>query len=60
MSEEKLRLILEAMQGITYLEWKKLKHCIDTQFNADTSAAANYVALAGTEKIAEAYKCEFS
>lgn len=54
-----MRLILEAMQGITYLEWKKLKHCIDTMFNADTNVAANRVPLAGAEKIVEAYKREF-
>lgn len=59
MTEEKIRLILEAMQGITYMEWRKLKHCIDTRFNADTSAAANRVPLADAEKIVEAYRREF-
>lgn len=59
MSEEKMRLILDAMQGITYLEWRKLRHCIDTRFSADTNVAANRVPLAGVEKIIEGYKREF-
>ncbi len=59
MAEEKIRLILEAMQGITYLEWRRLRHCIDTRFNADTNIAANRVPLAGVEKIVEDYKRKF-
>lgn len=59
MNEEKIREILTAMQGITYLEWRKLKHCIDTRFNADANAAANRVPLAGIENIVEVYKREF-
>lgn len=54
-----MRLILEAMQGITYSEWKKLRHCVDTRFNADTNTAANRVPLADAEKIIEAYRREF-
>lgn len=59
MNEEKIRLILEAMQGITYLEWRKLRHCIDTRFDADTNTAANRVPLTGVETIVEGYKREF-
>lgn len=59
MTEKKMRLILKAMRGITYLEWKKLRHYIDVRFDADTSVAANYVPLADAEKIAEDYKHEF-
>lgn len=59
MTEEKMRLILESMQGITYLEWTKLRHCIDKRFNADTSAAANRVLLADVNTITEDYRREF-
>lgn len=59
MSEEKMRLILEAMQGVTYLEWRKLRHCIDIRFNADTNTAASRVPLADVETIVENYKREF-
>ncbi len=59
MTEKKMRLILEAMQGITYLEWRKLRHCIDTRFNADTNVAANCVPLADAEKIVEDYHRKF-
>ncbi len=54
-----MRLILEAMQRITYLEWGKLRRCIDTRFSAGTNVAANRVPLAGVEKIIEDYKREF-
>ncbi len=59
MTEKKVKSILEAMEGITYLEWKKLRLCIDNRFNADTNEAANRVPLADVEKIVEDYKREF-
>lgn len=59
MTEEKMRLILEAMQGITYLEWRKLKHCIDTRFNADTSAVTRKMPLADVDTIVKDYRIEF-
>ena len=59
MTEEKLKLILKNMKGITYLEWKKLSHCIDTLFNADASAVTNSVPLADAERIVETYQKEF-
>lgn len=55
MDSKKMRLILETMKGITYSDWKKLKHCIDTRFNADTSAAANKVLLADVNTIVGDY-----
>ena len=59
MTEEKKRLILEAMQGITYSEWKKIRHCIDMRFNADINAVANKVLLADVNTIIEDYCREF-
>lgn len=58
-SEEKMRLILETMQGITYVEWKKLSHVINKMFDADASIVSNKVTLADADKIIEAYNCEF-
>lgn len=54
-----MRLILEAMQGITYLEWRKLRHCIDKRFNADTNVAANRMPLADVGTLVGDYKREF-
>ncbi len=34
MKDEKLKAIIEAMQGITYLEWKKLlpfRNCVPSE-----------------------------
>lgn len=58
MTEEKMRLIFQAMDGITYLEWKKLKHCIDAKFNAEASIASNKIIFAGADEIIETYKRE--
>ena len=33
MKDEKLKAIIEAMQGITYLEWKKLRHVIEQRIS---------------------------
>ena len=55
MTEQKVKLILEAMSGITYSEWRKLRHCIDARFNADVSAATNELPLADAETIVRDY-----
>ena len=57
MNDTKMKEILTAMQGITYLEWKKLQHAIDVCFNTDTGAAANKIQLADAERIVENYQC---
>lgn len=59
MTEEKIKLILEAMQGITYLEWRKLKHAIDMRFDTDISAMARKVPLADADRIVKDYHNEF-
>lgn len=59
VSEEKVNLILEAMQGITYLEWRKLRHCVDTRFDKDVSSVTNKLLLADAGTIVEDYRREF-
>lgn len=59
LEKEKMRLILNAMQGITYLEWQKLRHCIDVRFSADANAAANKMPLADADQIIETYHSKF-
>lgn len=59
MDDAKVRLILEAMQGITYLEWRKLRHCIDTRFSADASTATRELPLAAVDTIIKDYHREF-
>ena len=55
MTEQKVKLIVEAMSGITYSEWRKLKQCIDARFSADASAATSELPLADAEKIIKDY-----
>lgn len=59
MTEEKMRLILEAMQGITFLEWRKLRHVIDGRFEADASAVTRKMPLADVDTIVKDYHIEF-
>ncbi len=55
MSEEKIDSILQAMQGITYLEWKKLSHAIDKFFESEASKQSNKIELATPEKAKKFY-----
>lgn len=43
------------MQGITYLEWEKLKQTIDLCFSTEISAETNKIQLTGVDRIAEYY-----
>lgn len=56
MNEEKVKHILEAMQGITYLEWNKLSHVIDVTFKSEASKESNKIEIASPEVIASKYK----
>lgn len=60
MGKEKLNQILDAMQGITYLEWEKLKHCIDICFTRETDKQNRKIQLTGTNEVVEEYKHLFS
>ena len=51
MKEEKARQILEAMQGITYLEWRKLSHTIETAFSSEAGRQSNSIEIASPDEI---------
>lgn len=40
MTKEQLKKIMDAMQGITYLDWEKLSLCISTIFNGRNQQAS--------------------
>lgn len=56
MTKEQLKKIMDAMQGITYLDWEKLSLCISTIFNAEISKQANETRLTDSERVIEEYK----
>lgn len=56
MDEAKVKNILEVMQGITYLEWEKLKHAIDSQFDSEASMQRNKIKMASPEVVIDSYK----
>ena len=56
MTKEQLKKIMDAMQGITYLDWEKLSLCISTVFNAEISKQANETRLTDSERVIEEYK----
>ncbi len=59
MTEDRMRAILEVMQEISFLEWSKLKDCVDSQFRKDASNMNNKIQIADTDTIISAYKRNF-
>lgn len=55
MQEEKLRKILQVMEGISYLEWQKLKHVVDIHFDNEAAKHNNKIMLAATEELMTSY-----
>ena len=51
MNEEKRQQIFEALQGITYLEWLKLRHAIDKSFASEITEQTNKVEIATSDKL---------
>ena len=56
MDETKMTCILESMQGVTHLEWEKLKHAIDTCFNSEATKQRNKILMARPEVIIDSFK----
>ena len=56
MDEKKIDCILKSMQGITYMEWEKLKHVIDVHFNNEATIQKNNILMARPEVIIDSYK----
>lgn len=59
MTEQRVREIIDHMQGITFSEWQKLKSCIDALFNADAGKMKNEIQIADTETIVAEYKSNY-
>lgn len=56
---EKMRRICEVMQGITYLEWTKLRAMIDRSFDSEAAKATNRLKIAATDELEKTYKLLF-
>lgn len=48
--------ILTAMQGITYLEWNKLKHTIERNFERRATTQNNKIQMDSPEELIASYK----
>lgn len=59
MDEEKIRKIIEAMDGITYIEWCKLKHVMDKDFTAKAGKIAMEIVIDSSDEIVNSFKREF-
>ena len=51
-----MRAILESMNGITYLEWKKLSHTIEQRFKAEAGKQSNKIEIADPDIIVSNFK----
>lgn len=54
--DKKLKAIFESMQGITLLEWQKLKQAIDDAFRSEVAKQNNKIPMATSEKLIDSYK----
>lgn len=59
MTEEKIKNILKAMDGITYLEWKKIQDCIEKSFQSEVRSLKNKIQIATPEEIIEKYQRDY-
>lgn len=53
MKPEKKEQIFEALQGITYLEWKNICSAVERSFEAEITTTKNRVVIATSEKLKE-------
>lgn len=51
LDENKKQQIFEALQGITYLDWMKLRHSIDRSFQSEVTNQSNRIEIATPEKL---------
>lgn len=51
LDENKKQQIFEALQGITYLEWQKLRHGIELSFQNEVTSQSNRIEIATPEKL---------
>lgn len=56
VGEKNMRDIYEALQGITYLEWKKLSHAINRHFENEASKQENNILIGSPEELEKSYK----
>lgn len=55
VEQEKLRKILQLMEGISYIEWLKLKHIVDVHFDREAAKQNNKIMLTATEELMTSY-----
>lgn len=56
MDKQKLDSILNELEGITQLDWQKLKICVDTYFRKKSSQLNNKIQLADKNYVVEEFK----
>lgn len=59
MTDEKMHEIVTAIQGISYLEWKKFRSVIDRKFEAEASLLANKLPAPSPDAVIDSYKRSF-
>jgi hypothetical protein len=56
LEDEKLKVIFECVQGLTFLEWQKLKQAIDDNFRSEATKQNNKIPMAAPEKLMDSYE----
>lgn len=60
MTEEKMRQIFDAMQGVTRNEWIKLRHFIDREFDSEFNKLANVISIPEPDELMKGYGARWS
>ena len=56
LKDEKLKAMFECVQGLTFLEWQKLKQAIDDNFRNEATKQNNKISMAAPEKLMASYE----
>lgn len=59
MEKKTMREMYEALQGITYLEWTKLRTTIDRSFDAEAAKIKNKLEIAAPDDLEKIQKLVF-
>lgn len=51
MTDDKMKEIIASMQGMTYLEWKKVRRLIDGYFECEAAMQNNKIEITAPEDV---------
>ena len=59
MEEKKMQEIFKALQGITCLEWTKIRTAVDNYFRKEASTQENKIPMGSLYELVQSYRNSF-